>query len=91
MDIQAVLAITLLFGGGTLVGVMYSPVGAAIAERIRRKGGIPDDSHGEIDAVREELADVRAQLSELAERQDFAERVLAQHREKGALSAGQGE
>ena len=53
-----------------------SPVGRAIAERIRRTG--PPDIDGE---VYQELDDLRAEVAELHERMDFAERLLADKRE----------
>jgi hypothetical protein len=36
--------------------------------------------------MREELTGLRQQVSELAERQDFTERLLAQARERGLLN-----
>ena len=48
MDIEGVLAIVFLFGGGTLFLLSISPIGRAVAERIRGKG------QGD---VRAELAD----------------------------------
>ena len=35
MDIEGVLAITFIFGGGTLFLLAISPVGKALADRIR--------------------------------------------------------
>lgn len=90
MEIVPLFGIVFLFGGGTLAAVSFSPIGSAIAERLRGKRAVAADVTAEVDALREQLADVQAQLSELAERQDFAERVLAQQRERGALNAGQG-
>jgi hypothetical protein len=79
-----------LFGGGALVGISFSPIGRAIARRI---GGAKDEAAesqvlAEVDAVREELTGVKAELGEVQERLDFAERLLAQAREKGQLGAG---
>jgi hypothetical protein len=79
-----------LFGGGALVGISYSPIGRAIARRIG--GGKDEASEGqalaEVDALREELQAVRGELGDVQERLDFAERLLAQVREKGQLGAG---
>src|SRR5881628_1003980 len=57
MDITGALAIVLIFGGGTLFLLAISPVGRAIAERIRRSGGgaLPEDVRGELDELRSEL------------------------------------
>jgi Tfp pilus assembly protein PilO len=86
MNIEGVLAIIFLFGGGTMVALGFSPVGRAFADRIRGKHGLPEteDLRAEIgeqhEAVVEELQRVRHELAELAERLDFAERLLAQRR-----------
>jgi hypothetical protein len=72
------------------VGMSYSPLGRAIARRI---GGEPPADvkalREEVDALRAELADAverqAAQLEEAHSRLDFAERMLAQVRERGAL------
>lgn len=92
MDIEGVLAITLIFGGGTLFLLAISPIGRAFAERIRTKGGAADG--GELraelaehkDALAQELEAVRREVAELAERLDFAERLLAQKREGERLA-----
>jgi len=92
MNIEGVLAIIFLFGGGTLVGLGFSPVGRAIADRIRGKHGLPEaeDLRAEIgeqhEAVVEELQQVRRELAEVAERLDFAERLLAQGRSASQIA-----
>ncbi len=92
MDIEAVLAIVFIFGGGTLFLLAISPIGKALAERIRGKG-VPVDG-GELrselvehrEALEQELEVVRREVAELAERVDFAERLLAQQHEGGRLA-----
>jgi len=79
-----------MFGGGALVGISFSPIGRAIA---RRLGGGKDEAAeaqalAEVDALREELQALRGEMGEMQERLDFAERLLAQAREKGQLGAG---
>jgi hypothetical protein len=87
MDIEGVLAILLIFGGGTTVALGFSPVGRAVADRIRGKHALPEteDLRTEMaeqrDAQAEELERVRHEVAELAERLDFAERLLAQQRD----------
>lgn len=88
MDIEGVLAITFIFGGGTLVAMAMSPIGKAFAERIRRHGApaIPDDLRQEMDDTRtellEEMTRLRSEVGELAERVDFTERMLAKGRDE---------
>ncbi|HEY7636646.1 MAG TPA: hypothetical protein VH763_13925 [Gemmatimonadales bacterium] len=85
MDMEGLVAIILIFGGGTLFLLSVSPVGRAFAERIRSHGGkaAPDpELLAEVDALRQEV-------SELHERVDFAERLLAQRQEPGKIEAGE--
>lgn len=95
MDIEGVLAIIFLFGGGALVGLGFSPVGRAVADRIRGKHALPDveelraDVADARDAHADELQQVRQEMAELAERLDFAERMLAQQREAPRVSGGE--
>ncbi len=79
---EGVLAITFIFGGGTLFLLSISPIGKAYAERIRAKTHelAPPDPQ-----VLAELDDLRSQLSELHERVDFTERLLAERREPEQL------
>jgi hypothetical protein len=86
--------IVCIFGGGTLFLLSISPIGRAIAERIRGKG-----QRAEVGEVRTELAEhkealeqeleaVRRDVAELAERVDFAERLLARQREDQRIGPG---
>lgn len=81
---EDILAIVLIFGGGTLIGISFSPVGKAIADRIRgHKAETEPDP-----AVYEELERMRGEMSELHERVDFTERLLAKSREQAQLPEG---
>jgi len=82
---EDILAIILIFGGGTAIAISFSPIGRAIAARIRGPVELPTE---EVDELRDQVASLHGQVAELAERQDFAERMLAQARERGALGAG---
>jgi hypothetical protein len=79
---EGVLAITFIFGGGTLFLLSISPIGKAYAERIRAKTheNAPPDPQ-----VLAELDDLRVQVSELHERVDFAERLMAERRESAQI------
>jgi hypothetical protein len=70
---EDILALVLIFGGGTLVAVSFSPVGRAIADRIR---GHAAEIAGTDPAIIEELEHLRRDVAELQERADFAERLL---------------
>lgn len=95
MDIEGVLAIILIFGGGAAVGISFSPIGRAFAARIRGQSvGDAEEVKGALaehrDALQAELDNVRHELGELAERMDFAERLLAQTREQALPKGGSG-
>lgn len=78
---EGILAITFIFGGGTLFLLSISPVGRALAERIRSHGAVPmpdPELLAEVEAL-------RAEVGELQERMDFAERLLTGQRESGQL------
>lgn len=84
-----VIVPVVLFGGGALVGISFSPIGRAIARRIGGRDAAAEDAAlAEVEALREDLGTVKAELGEVQERLDFAERLLAQARETGQLGAG---
>jgi len=81
---KAVLAVVTLIGGFALLW----PMARAVGERIHAKGQAPvPDLAADILA---ELSDLRHDMGELAERLDFAERLLAQHKEKELERLGPG-
>ena len=81
---EDILAIVLIFGGGTAIAIAFSPIGKAIADRIRGRA-----VEAETDpALLAELDEMKVQLSELQERMDFSERLLAKDREPRSLEAG---
>jgi hypothetical protein len=84
MDMEGILAITFIFGGGTAFLLAVSPIGRAIAERIRAHGAVPmqdPELLAEVDALRRDV-------SELQERVDFTERLLAQSQERQQVGRG---
>jgi hypothetical protein len=85
MDMEAILAVTFIFGGGTLFLLSISPVGKALADRLRGNTGQAQDPEllAEVDALRQEVA-------ELHERVDFAERILLNSQDRQELGKGQG-
>lgn len=79
---EEILAIILIFGGGAATLIAYSPVGKAIADRIRGKGMVYQDPE-----VLADLNALREEVSELHERLDFAERLLSERSEPGRLGS----
>jgi hypothetical protein len=95
MDIEGLLVILLLFGGGAACLISFSPIGKAIAARIRgTTTGDADEMRGALvehrESLQAELDSVRHELGELGERMDFAERLLAQTREQALPKGGSG-
>ena len=89
MDWTGMFAILMVFGSGTVGAVAFSPIGRAIANAIQKKSGVgmSQDTRDALDDLADRFDALQRQVGELAERQDFAERLLAQVREKGALPA----
>ena len=85
-------AILTIFGGGTLVLLSITPVGKALAARILKKplpGELDEDMAEEVRELRrevDELRHVERQVSELGERVDFLERLVAKQREPERLA-----
>ena len=71
---EGVFAVLFIFGGASAIGFSFTPMGRAIADRIRH-GAVPVPMEAD-PAVYEELEHIRQEMSELQERVDFAERLL---------------
>ena len=91
---EDIIAIIFIFGGMTAIGLRFAPIGRAFAERIRGKAAIPgaEEIRAELaeqrEAQAEELQQVRQEVADLAERLDFAERLLAQQRDPQRIARG---
>ena len=77
--------VSIVMGSLAFTGVVASSVWAVVHFRLKKgelelKAGAPELGR-EVDALREELLDTRAQMVEMQERLDFAERVLTAGRE----------
>jgi len=90
-DLIGLVAVVLLFGGGTLFLLAISPVGKALAARIlgkKRAIGEDEETADEVKELRREVEEMRhfgEQMSELGERVDFLERMVAKQREAERL------
>ena len=80
---EDIVALVVIFGGGAFVLFAYSPIGKAIAERIRGQAHVVQS--GADPGILDELDRVRGELAEIHERLDFAERMLANRPEQPAL------
>jgi len=88
-DPAGMLAIIGFFGTILTALVTLGPIGRAVADRLRSKGagGSIAALQDQLDEVLTRLDEVQRQLGDMAERQDFAERMLARARERGLLEA----
>ncbi len=93
-QLMPIVGLVVVFVG--LRWLFRTPVGEAFAERIRLRargrwgvgaGGMGEDPQ-RVAALEEQVSQLQGQVSELAERLDFAERLLAEQRGR-KLGAGQ--
>ena len=89
-NVVGLVAVVLLFGGGTVFLVSMSPIGKALAARIlgRKTIAAEDEAVEEIKELRREVEELRQageHVTELGERVDFLERLVAQQREAQRL------
>jgi hypothetical protein len=76
-------------GGFFLWMIALSPLGKALADRIRHGPTPRGRAQGGQDEVLSAVEDLRREVAELAERVDFTERLLAKHREAERLARPQ--
>jgi hypothetical protein len=89
-EVVGLVAVVLLFGGLTLFLLAISPIGKALAGRISGKKAVnEDDETGallkDLRTDLEEMRHLPEQMSELGERVDFLERMVAKQREAERL------
>ena len=88
-SLDGIAAIVLLLGAGLIVAAVLWPLIKAIARRIEG-GAVNAALQAELDTLRDrvrQLEDVPARMTELEERLDFTERVVAQSREPDRLQS----
>jgi hypothetical protein len=90
---NAIIPIFGMFTGIVITGmVVMGPIGRSIGEVIRHLFGAGHKdaaiAAGDMDEVRDRLEAISRQIGEVAERQDFTERMLAQVRKDKALAGG---
>jgi len=77
--------------GAAAVALLFGPIGSAVARRI---GGGPEPGNAHVDIeemralVTAEVSDLRHQLTEVEDRLDFAERLLAHSGPENQLPGG---
>jgi len=82
-DLAMIVLMFVVFGGGGFF--ILRPIAAALAKRIG--GEVPPPRDPELDdAVLTELRQLREEMSALAERVDFTERIIAKQRDADRLA-----
>lgn len=90
---NVIVPIVGMFTGIVITGmVVLGPIGRTIGDVVRHLFGADKKdaalSAGELDDLRDRLEAISRQIAEVAERQDFSERMLAQVRKERALAGG---
>jgi len=70
------------------VVIFRGPMGKALADRIAG-GQVHDGGSADTESLHGEIDDLKFRLSEVEERLDFTERLLARHGEQNDLPGGQ--
>ena len=82
--------LTSLITGVVILGVVFSPIGKALAHRImhgKAPRALPVVDDPRVDELSGDVAALREQLDNTLDRLDFTERLLAQARDRGLLAA----
>ena len=82
MGFLALLIPIVSVGGFFAWMIALSPVGKAYAERLKGQGGMTGEA-GE--QMLQAIEDLRQEVTELSERVDFTERMLAKAKEQGLI------
>ena len=87
---EDIVAVAGFFTTVIVAFIAFGPIGRAIAANITRRG-VPNPGAevlDQVDTLENRIEALQQQVSELAERQDFTERLVAKTRDKPALGSG---
>ena len=87
---EDVVAVAGFFTTVIVAFIAFGPIGRAIAASITRRS-LPTPGAevlDQVDTLEHRIEALQQQVSELAERQDFTERLVAKTREKNVLGSG---
>ncbi len=89
------LVVAALLGAIPILGIMgwtavkiLGPIGQAFARRIGGRSADEEFMENRVESLAQELDQLKLQLAETQDRVDFAERLLAQHRQADQLPRG---
>ena len=86
MGFMALLIPIVSVGGFFAWMISLSPVGKAYAEKLKGQGGMTGEA---AEQMLQTIEDLRQEVTELSERVDFTERMLAQAKEQGLIQPPQ--
>ena len=81
-----IVPVALFFTIGAVL-ILRGPIGKALADRLA--GRVPQVLPPGDEALTAEVEELRYRMTDLEERLDFAERMLAQHRQPDQLGSGE--
>ena len=87
---EDIVAVAGIFTTVIVAFIAFGPIGRAIAAKLQRSS-LPNpwaEVLDQVDTLENRIEGLQQQVSELAERQDFTERLVAKTREKPALGSG---
>ncbi|MGH7583007.1 MAG: hypothetical protein ACREL5_07280 [Gemmatimonadales bacterium] len=79
---EDIIPLMIIFGTGAVIAISYSPMGKALADRLRH-GKLPPAPPETDPGVYDELDRLRTEVNEIQERLDFAERMLTKGQDTG--------
>ena len=87
---EDIVAVAGFFTTVIVAFIAFGPIGRAIAANIHRRGVQNPGAEvlEQVDTLENRIEALQQQVSELAERQDFTERLVAKTREKNVLGSG---
>lgn len=87
---EDVIAVAGFFATVIVALIVFGPFGRAVAASIHRRSiGTPGaEVLEQVDALETRIEALQQQMAELAERQDFTERMVAKGKVRGALGSG---
>jgi len=88
--VEDIVAVAGFFTTVIVAFIAVGPIGRAIAANIHRRGVQNPGAEvlDQVDTLENRIEALQQQVSELAERQDFTERLVAKTREKNVLGSG---
>ena len=87
---EGIIAIGGFFATVIVAFVVFGPFGRAMAAKVRNSS-LPNPGAevlDQVDTLENRIEALQQQVAELAERQDFTERLVAKSREQNALGSG---